>query len=103
MARSSPPKSPAARKAPAARALPAAPTSARAIRVLRSFRLVFNAVKDHFRQVEKKTGVAGAQIWALGAVHQAPHIGVTELARAMDVHQSTASNLVRSLADKGLL
>ena len=68
-----------------------------AARVLRRFRVVFNAVKTHFRQVESQAGVGGAQLWALGVIKGAPGIGVGELARAMDVHQSTASNLVRSL------
>jgi len=58
---------------------------------------VFNAVKTHFREVEKKAGVAGAQLWALSAIRDKPGLNVTELARAMDVHQSTASNLVRTL------
>ena len=70
-----------------------------AARVLRRFRLVFNAVKSHFRAVEKKAGVAGAQLWALSVVRDRPGIGVGELARAMDVHQSTASNLVKSLVE----
>lgn len=67
-------------------------------RVLRRFRLVFNAVKTHFQQVEKVAGIGGAQLWALSIVADHAGLGVTELARAMDVHQSTASNLVRSLA-----
>jgi DNA-binding MarR family transcriptional regulator len=71
-----------------------------AARVLRRFRLVFNAVKTHFQQVEKKTGVGGAQLWALSIIRSAPGIGVNELARAMDVHQSTASNLVKTLAER---
>ena len=79
---------------------PAPPPSAR---VLRRFRLVFNAVKTHFRQVEKKAGVGGAQLWALSVIRDAPGIGVGDLARAMDIHQSTASNLVRSLLDMGLI
>lgn len=74
-----------------------------AAQVLRRFRLVFNAVKTHFRQVEKKAGVGGAQVWALSLVRETPGIGVGELARAMDIHQSTASNLIRSLADQQLL
>lgn len=74
-----------------------------AARVLRRFRLVFNAVKTHFRQVEKRVGVGGAQVWALSVVRDAPGIGVNELARAMDVHQSTASNLVKGLVENGLL
>jgi len=72
-------------------------------RVLRQFRLVFNTVKTHFQQVEKKVGVGGAQVWALSVVRDQPGIGVTELARRMDIHQTTASNLVRSLVGAGLL
>ncbi len=68
-----------------------------AVRVLRRFRVVFNAVKSHFQQVERKSGVGGAQLWALSVIQAHPDIGVGDLARAMDVHQSTASNLVKSL------
>jgi DNA-binding MarR family transcriptional regulator len=72
-------------------------------RVLRRFRVVFNAVKTHFREVEKQAGVAGAQLWALSVIRERPGLGVTELARAMDVHQSTASNLVRTLLEQELV
>jgi MarR family transcriptional regulator, organic hydroperoxide resistance regulator len=71
--------------------------------VLRRFRVVFNAIKAHFRQIEKVAGVGGAQLWALGVVQSHPGIGMTELARAMDVHQSTASNLVKSLVERELI
>lgn len=71
--------------------------------VLRRFRVVFNAVKTHFQQVEKQAGIGGAPLWALSVVQQHPGIRVTELALAMDIHQSTASNLVRSLVDRNLV
>jgi len=74
-----------------------------AVRVLRRFRLVFNAVKSHFRQVEKRAGIGGAQLWALSIVRSRPGIGVNDLARAMDVQQSTASNLVKSLSQRELV
>jgi DNA-binding MarR family transcriptional regulator len=74
-----------------------------AARVLRRFRLVFNTVRTHFRAVETKAGISGAQLWALSVVHARPGIGVSQLARAMDVHQSTASNLLRVLLDKDLV
>jgi len=74
-----------------------------AARVLRRFRLVFNAVKSHFRQVEKQAGIGGAQLWALSIVRSRPGIGVNDLARAMDVQQSTASNLVKSLSQRELV
>jgi len=74
-----------------------------AARVLRRLRLVFNAVKTHFRQVELHAGVGGTQLWALSLVASTPGIGTTALARAMDIHQSTASNLVRALVEGGLV
>jgi len=74
-----------------------------AARVLRRFRSVFNAVKTHFQQVEKIAGVGGAQLWALSVIESRAGIGVSDLARAMDVHQSTASNLVRSLVERELI
>lgn len=74
-----------------------------ATRVLRQFRIVFNAVKSHFRQVEREAGVGGAQLWALSLIDNTPGIGVSGLAREMDIHQSTASNLTRSLIERGLV
>jgi DNA-binding MarR family transcriptional regulator len=88
------------RRTPAASAA-AAPKDAkapeRAVRVLRQFRQVFNAVKTHFQQVEKKVGLGGAQVWALSVIRDVPGIGMRGLAEAMNIHQSTASNLVKAL------
>src|SRR5690348_17202974 len=72
-------------------------------RVLRQFRQVFNAVKTHFQQVEKKVGLGGAQVWALSVLQQSPGIGVGALAAAMNIHQSTASNLVKGLVERELI
>jgi DNA-binding MarR family transcriptional regulator len=72
-------------------------------RVLQRFRQVFTATRAHYQQVEKIVGLGGAQVWALGIVASRPGIGVGGLARALHVHQSTASNLVRNLVDRGLL
>lgn len=74
-----------------------------AARVLRRFRQVFNAVKTHFQQVERQVGIGGAQVWALSVIQARPGIGVNDLARALDIRQSTASNLVRALVDRGLV
>ena len=72
-----------------------------ATRVLRRFRVVFNTVKSHFREIERLTGVGGAQLWALSVIADAPGVGVSALATAMDIKQSTASNLVKSLIASG--
>jgi DNA-binding MarR family transcriptional regulator len=74
-----------------------------AARVLRQFRIVFNAVKTHFRSVEKVAGMGGAQLWALSVIQQHPGIGVNGLAGKLDIHQTTASNLVKALMTQGLI
>lgn len=72
-------------------------------RVLKRFRQVFTATRAHYQQVEKHVGIGGAQVWALGIIGAQPGIGVGGLARAMHIHQSTASNLVRALVDRDLV
>lgn len=86
---------------PAAEADPA-PEQLPAVRVLRHFRVVFNAVKTHFQQVEKRAGIGGAQVWALSVIQAHPGLGVSDLSRRMDIHQTTASNLVKSMVSAGL-
>jgi DNA-binding MarR family transcriptional regulator len=76
---------------------------AASVRVLRQFRQIFNAVKTQFQQVEKTVGLGGAQVWALSLIQDTPGIGVGKLAEAMDIHQSTASNLVRALTERGFV
>ena len=78
------------------------PTDSAAL-ALRQFRVVFNAVRTHFRQVEKDTGLGGAQVWALSLIQQYPGLGVGEIATRMDIHQSTASNLIKVLLKKELI
>ena len=74
-----------------------------AAQALRQFRVVFNAVKTHFRQVEQETGLGGAQVWALSLIQKSPGLGVGGIAVGMDIHQSTASNLVKVLLKKELI
>jgi len=81
----------------------ARPGNAAAAQVLRRLRVIFNAVRTHFQQVEQHAGIGGAQVWALSLVAAEPGIGVGRLARAMDVHQTTASNLVKALQARGLV
>jgi DNA-binding MarR family transcriptional regulator len=69
--------------------------------VLRQFRIIFNAIKTHFRQIEKEVGMGGAQVWALSLIRDHPSITMNEIAEKMDIHQSTASNLIKSLVQKG--
>lgn len=72
-------------------------------KVLRRFRVVLNAIRAHFQQIEKQVGLGGAAVWALSVVRDQPGIGVGGLALSMDIHQTTASNLVKALRSKELI
>lgn len=65
--------------------------------VLGQFRIVVKSIRRHYQQVERQSGVSGAQLWAL--THMAAHPGAKagELARALAIHASTASNLIGRL------
>ena len=76
---------------------------AAAVRVLRQFRILFNAVKTHFQQVEKSAGIGGAQLWALSIIKAQPGIGISALAEAMDIRQPTASIVVKALVSAELV
>ena len=67
------------------------------LEVLRQFRLVYGAVHRHFREVERRCGLSGAQAWMLREIARNPGIGVTELAARLAIHQSTTSQLVQKL------
>ena len=47
--------------------------------------------------------MGGAQVWALSLVRDNPGIGVGKIAESMDIHQSTASNLVKALLRRELI
>lgn len=83
--------------------LPPAYQSEQSALVLRRFRIVFGAVRSHFKQIEKVVGLGGAQVWALSIIHQHPGLSMGELAKGLDVHQSTTSNLVKALVSKNLI
>ncbi|WP_187272110.1 MarR family winged helix-turn-helix transcriptional regulator [Zeimonas arvi] len=81
---------------------PAAPR-AEAVQALKSFRVIFRSVRQHFHEVERRCGVSGSQLWALSVVVASPGIRVKDLAQAMAVHQSTASNLVEQLSRQAFI
>lgn len=80
---------------------PAPVPTALDMEVLRQFRVIFKSIRRHFGQIEDMAGISGAQLWALHSIDEWPGLRVTELARAMSVHQSTASNLVEKLVELG--
>lgn len=75
----------------------------RTLEVLQQFRLIFGAMRQHFREVEARCGLSGAQMWVLQEVQRQPGIGVTELAGLLGIHQSTCSLMVDRLVALGCL
>jgi DNA-binding MarR family transcriptional regulator len=71
--------------------------------VLQQFRLIFRSAKKHFQWVQERTGVSGAQLWLLAEIERRPGIRVTDVAKSMAAHQSTASNLIEQLEKDRLL
>jgi len=73
------------------------------IRVLGQFRELFRVSQQHFQRVEATCGVSGAQLWALCEIQERPGLTVSELAHAMSIHLSTASNLLDKLETRKLV
>jgi DNA-binding MarR family transcriptional regulator len=71
--------------------------------VLGKFRVVFSSIKKHFREIENQCGVSGAQVWAMWEISRTPGMRVTELAKTLSVHQSTISNLLDKIEERGML
>jgi len=75
----------------------------RMLEVLEQFRIIVKSIRRHYQDVERRAGLSGAQLWALAQVAGQPGAKVGELARALAIHQSTASNLLRALEAQGLV
>lgn len=73
------------------------------VQVLKQFRVIFSSVRRHFQCIEDECHISGSQLWALSHISKNPGIRVTDLAKLMSVHQSTASNLIENLSQKGLI
>lgn len=71
--------------------------------VLKKFRLIFGAVRQHYREVEETCGISGSQLWLLQEISSMPGIGVSDLAAKLSIHQSTCSQLVEKLVARELV
>lgn len=71
-----------------------------ALDTLKLFRIIFKSANKHFNEIEQAVGIGGASLWALSEIAQSNEITITQLANAMSIHQSTASNLIDALETK---
>lgn len=73
------------------------------VAVLKSFRVIYGSMRQHFREVQRTCGISGSQLWILHEVQRTQGVGVTELATTLGIHQSTCSQLVEKLVRAGLM
>ncbi|BAZ92657.1 hypothetical protein TspCOW1_24880 [Thiohalobacter sp. COW1] len=71
--------------------------------IIQQLRIVYRAMQEHSRWVERQCGVSAAQLWALWEMHKRPGMRVSELSRSLSLHQSTTSNMLDKLEKKGLI
>lgn len=71
--------------------------------ILKSLRIIFNAIRAHAKSVEKKTGINSTQLWMLWEIFNTPGLKVTKLAGILSIHQTTCSNMLDKLQQKDLI
>jgi DNA-binding MarR family transcriptional regulator len=71
--------------------------------VLKNLRIIFRSVQTYSRWVEKESGVSAAQLWMLWELYNEPGLTVSRLANVLSIHQSTCSNMLDKLQQKGLI
>jgi MarR family transcriptional regulator, organic hydroperoxide resistance regulator len=71
--------------------------------ILHSLRIILRAVQEDSRWVEGQSGLSSPQLWALWALSDTPGMKVSDLAAALYIHQSTASNMLDKLELRGLV
>ncbi|HEY3697965.1 MAG TPA: MarR family winged helix-turn-helix transcriptional regulator [Spongiibacteraceae bacterium] len=79
------------------------PDTALDIEVLKQFRIIIKSIRGHFQSIEASCGISGAQLWALAKIDSTSDITISELAKELAIHQTTASNLVEKLCAKKLI
>lgn len=76
---------------------------AKRLAVLGQFRIVIKSIRHHYRLVKRRSDMSGADLWALAHVAENPGARVGDVARALAIHPSTASNLVRRLVSRAMI
>lgn len=71
--------------------------------IVQDLRIVVRTIQAHSRWVEKQCGVSSVQLWAMWELFASPGQKVSDLSRALSIHQSTASNMLDKLEEKGLI
>ncbi|MDF1614316.1 MarR family winged helix-turn-helix transcriptional regulator [Desulfurivibrio dismutans] len=76
---------------------------ARVRKVLSDLRVVFRAIQSYSKMVERQCQVSATMLWVLREIAAAGELKISEVARILSIHQSTASNLLDKLERRGLV
>ena len=71
--------------------------------IVQNIRVVVRTIQAHSRSIEKQCGVSGVQLWAMWELFSHPGQKVSDLSKALSIHQSTASNMLDKLEHKDLI
>lgn len=71
--------------------------------IVQDLRIVVRTIQAHSRWVEKQSGVSSVQLWAMWELFASPGQKVSDLSKALSIHQSTASNMLDKLEKKDLI
>lgn len=66
-------------------------------------RIIFSSAKKQSREIEARFGVSGAQFWVLAELDKQRGLRVSDLAKLICIHNSTASNLLDKLEQRRLI
>jgi len=71
-----------------------------------TFQLILRLVRmvqSGMQSIDPSQGLSGSQLWALWQISAQPGLRVAELAKALHIQSSTASNLLDKLESRGLI
>ena len=71
--------------------------------VIKAIRITHQALQAHSQSVEKEYSVSAAHLWAMWELFRFPGSTVSDLAAALIIHNSTASNMLDKLEKKMLV
>jgi DNA-binding MarR family transcriptional regulator len=70
--------------------------------IIDNIRRVFQVVNEHSKEVERKTGITGPQLWAIKTIADGAPIMVSEIASRMHLHAATVVGILDRLEARGL-
>lgn len=70
---------------------------------LKKIRQIIRFAQRHSAAIERQCGVNGGQLWLMSELLDSPGLRVGELVKKLAAHQTTISNLVDDLVEKGFV